>query len=99
MMPWYTPLGGSWLNRAESIQRLRKRRALAGQHPESGDQMGNGLPAVASHWNQHPTPFVWGGARRQRRIRQRDPQRRRLAGSGACVQQLPPSKNGSLHGK
>jgi hypothetical protein len=95
MMPWYTPLGGSWLNRAESIQRLLKRRALAGQHPESGDQIGNWLQAVASHWNQHPTPFVWGGARRQRRIRQR----RRLGGSGACVQPLPPSNNGSFHGK
>jgi transposase len=99
IMPLYTPLGGSWLNMAESIQRILKQRALAGQHPESGDQIGNWLQAVASHWNQHPTPFVWGGARRQRRIRQRDRQRRRLGGSGACVQQLPPSNNGSLHAK
>jgi transposase len=33
IMPLYTPLGGSWLNMAESIQRLLKRRALDGQHP------------------------------------------------------------------
>ena len=30
IMPLYTPLGGSWLNMAESIQRVLKRRALAG---------------------------------------------------------------------
>ena len=28
IMPLYTPLGGSWLNLAESIQRILKRRAL-----------------------------------------------------------------------
>jgi transposase len=30
IMPLYTPLGGSWLNMAESIQRILKRRALEG---------------------------------------------------------------------
>ena len=35
IMPLYTPVGGSWLNMAESIQRVLKRRALGGQHPES----------------------------------------------------------------
>jgi hypothetical protein len=30
IMPLYTPLGGSWLNMAESIQRILKRRALNG---------------------------------------------------------------------
>jgi hypothetical protein len=30
IMPLYTPLGSSWLNMAESIQRILKRRALAG---------------------------------------------------------------------
>ena len=40
VMPLYTPLGGSWLNMAESIQNILKRRALAGQHPESPNQMG-----------------------------------------------------------
>ena len=32
VMPLYTPLGGSWLNMAESIQRMISRRALAGQY-------------------------------------------------------------------
>ena len=31
--PLPTPLGGSWLNLAESIQRILVRRALDGQHP------------------------------------------------------------------
>ena len=30
IMPLYTPLGGSWLNMAESLQRILKRRALDG---------------------------------------------------------------------
>ena len=33
VMPLYTPLGGCWLNMAESIQRILKRRALDGAHP------------------------------------------------------------------
>ena len=33
VMPLYTPVGGSWLNMAESIQRVLKGRALDGQHP------------------------------------------------------------------
>ena len=36
IMPLYTPVGGSWLNMAESIQRILKRRALDGQHPSDG---------------------------------------------------------------
>ena len=34
VMPLYTPLSGSWLNMAESIQRILVRRALAGQTPD-----------------------------------------------------------------
>src|SRR4051794_13344029 len=33
IMPLYTPLSGSWLNMAESIQRILVRRALAGETP------------------------------------------------------------------
>ena len=33
VMPLYTPVGGSWLNMAESLQRIIVPRALAGQHP------------------------------------------------------------------
>ncbi len=35
IMPLYTPLGGSWLNMTESVQRILIRRGLAGTHPES----------------------------------------------------------------
>jgi hypothetical protein len=34
-VPLYTPVGGSWLNMAESIQRVLKRWVLAGQYPHS----------------------------------------------------------------
>jgi hypothetical protein len=30
-----TPIAGSWLNLAESVQRILARRALDGQHPET----------------------------------------------------------------
>jgi transposase len=67
IMPLYTPLGGSWLNLAEAIQRILKRRALAGQHPQSPAEIGAWFEQTAQAWNQQPTPFVWDGKRRQRR--------------------------------
>jgi hypothetical protein len=82
VMPLYTPLSGSWLNMAESIQRILKRRALAGQHPHDTDQIIAWFEAVAGHWNKAPTPFAWGGKRRRRRERQRE-RRHRVGGSGA----------------
>jgi hypothetical protein len=39
IMPLYTPLSGSWLNMAESIQRIIKRRALECQHLETADEI------------------------------------------------------------
>jgi hypothetical protein len=84
IMPLYTPLGGSWLNMAESLQRILKRRALEGQEPGSPEQIIAWLEAVAEHWNRSPTPFEWGGKRAERRRRQRD-RRHRLGGSGACT--------------
>jgi hypothetical protein len=84
IMPLYTPLSGSWLNMAESVQRLLVKRALAGQHPQSPDQLIAWLEAVARHWNTQPTPFIWGGKRRIRRQRSRH-RRHALAGSGACT--------------
>jgi len=84
VMPLYTPLGGSWLNMAESIQRILKRRALGGQHPEKTDQIIGWFEAVARHWNVAPTPFVWGGKRMERRRRQRE-RCHRVGGSGACT--------------
>jgi hypothetical protein len=82
IMPLYTPLGGSWLNLAESIQRILARRALAGQCPETPDRIIENLEAVAAHWNHAPTPFVWGGKRATRRKQARQ-RRHALAGSGA----------------
>src|SRR3954466_2453342 len=40
VMPLDTPVGGSWLNMAESIERVLKRRALDGQHPHSPAEIG-----------------------------------------------------------
>lgn len=82
IMPLYTPLGGSWLNMAESIQRILKRRALEGQHPQSPAEIIAWLEAAARGWNRAPTPFVWGGKRQARRERARQ-RRHRLGGSGA----------------
>ena len=84
VMPLYTPLGASWLNMAESVQRILKRRALDGQHPRTPEEIIEGLEAAARGWNAAPTPFVWGGERRARRRRGRE-RRHRLGGSGACT--------------
>ncbi len=39
VMPLYTPLGGSWLNVAESVQRIIVPRALTGQHPKNAREI------------------------------------------------------------
>lgn len=87
IMPLYTPLGGSWLNMAESIQRILKRRALEGQHPSDTGQIIAWFEAVARHWNQAPTPFVWAGKRKHRRDRQRE-RRHRVGSSGAYTRRV-----------
>ena len=84
ILPLYTPLGGSWLNMAESIQRILKRRALDGQHPTDTEQIIAWFEAVARAWNRDPTPFEWGGKRAARRQRARE-RRHALGGSGACT--------------
>ena len=81
-MPLYTPIGGSWLNMAESVQRIIVPRALAGQHPTSAQQIISWLEQTVAGWNTKPTPFVWNGKRRRRRERAR---LRRLGGSGAAL--------------
>ena len=85
VMPLYTPVGGSWLNMAESIERVLKRRALDGQHPHSPAEIGSWFEQTAQRWNEQPTPFVWNGKRRQRRCRSGGDQTHRLGGSGACT--------------
>ena len=92
VMPLYTPLGGSWLNMAESIQRILKRRALDGQHPRTPEDIIAWLEAVARGWNRAPPPFAWGGTRRARRERARR-RRHRVGGSGAYTRRpLPRSQ-------
>ena len=83
VLPLWTPIAGSWLNLAESLQRILARRALAGQHPESTDDLKAWLAASVRGWNADPTPFEWGGKRAARRQRARE--RHRLGGSGGCT--------------
>jgi transposase len=82
IMPLYTPLGGSWLNMAEAIQRILKRRALNGQQPQSPEEIGVWFEQTARGWNRQPTPFIWNGKRRQRR-RRVGGGRHRLGGTAA----------------
>jgi len=84
IMLLYTPLGASWLNMAESMQRILKRRGLEGTHPQTPAEIMAGLEAAARGWNQEPTPFEWGGKRAARRERSRQ-RRHALGGSGACT--------------
>jgi hypothetical protein len=104
--PLPTPLGGSWLNLAESIQRILVRRALDGQHPASAAEIMTWLSETVTGWNAAPTPFEWGGKRAARRQRARE-RRHALGGSGGYTRRpLPrhhrpryalPSPNGNVH--
>ena len=85
IMPLFTPIKGSWLNMAESVQRIIVRRGLDGTHPTSPTEIITSLEGAATGWNKMPTPFVWGGTRRARRERAR---LRRLGGSGAMIHPL-----------
>ncbi len=82
VMPLYTPLSGSWLNMAESAQRIICGRALNGQHPQSAADLITWLEDTVAGWNSAPTPFVWDGKRRERRTRAKQ---RRLGGSAAVA--------------
>lgn len=84
VLPLYTPLSGSWLNMAESLQRIVCGRALAGQHPQSQDDLLTWLDDAVAGWNAAPTCFAWGGKRQERRQRARA---RRLGGSAALQAQ------------
>jgi len=83
ILPLYTPLSGSWLNMAESVQRIIVRRALDGQHPQSSAETIGWLEETVAGWNAEPTPFVWEGKRWERRHRARH---RLLGGSAATLQ-------------
>ena len=88
--PLYTPLGGSWLNMAESVQRILVRRALEGQHPASAEEVMAWLAARSPGWNADPTPFAWGGKRAARRQRARE-RRHALGGSGGYTRRPIPA--------
>jgi hypothetical protein len=94
--PLYTPLGGSWLNMAESIQRILTRRALAGQHPQTPNEIIAWLEATARGWNRAPTPFTWAGKRQARRDRAHA-RRHRIGGSGACTRRPLDPRKGPWH--
>src|SRR5262249_35798469 len=61
IMPLYTPLGGSWLNMAESIQRLLKGRALEGHHPRNPEEAIAWLEGGARGWKRRPPTFILEG--------------------------------------
>jgi hypothetical protein len=82
-----TPLGGSWLNLAEAIQRILVRRALDGQHPASAREIMTWLTDQVTGWNADPTPFCWGGKRAARRQRARE--RRHALGGAAGYTRRP----------
>ena len=50
----YTPIAGSWLNMAESLQRILVRRALAGQHPTTAVPLMDWLAQAVRGWNTRP---------------------------------------------
>ena len=56
VMPLCTPLSGSWLNMAESVQRILIGRALSGQHPTStAVEVITWLEETVAGWNAAPT--------------------------------------------
>jgi transposase len=93
IMPLDTPLGGSWLNMAEAIQRILKRRTLEGQHPQSPAEIGAWFEQTARAWNQQPTPFLRNGKRRRRRRKRRG--EGHAAGGSAAHTQHPLSAHRS----
>ncbi len=87
ILPLYTPLAGSWLHLAEALQRILVGRALAGQHPRTAAGLIRWLEEAVAGGNAAPTPFVWGGKRRERRQRARQ---RRLGGAAAALAEHQP---------
>ncbi len=76
---------------AESVQRIIKRRALAGHHVYDVEILKDWFPDTIEGWNRHPTPFIWGGKRHARRDRAYA-RRHRLGGSGATTRSVLPQR-------
>jgi hypothetical protein len=77
---------------AESIQRILKRRALGGQHPQTPEQIGEWFGQTANAWNRHPTPFTWHGKRWQRRRPRTGDRCHRVGGSAAYANRPVPRR-------
>ena len=86
-----TPNAGSWLNMAESVQRIIKRRALQGYHVYDVEILKDWFRETIEGWNRRPTPFIWGGKRHARRDRAYA-RRHRLGGSGAMTRYILPQR-------
>jgi hypothetical protein len=71
IVPLYTPLGGSWLNVAESMQCILVRRALSSQDPPTPQQIIEWSEQAVAGWNQNPPPFVRNGKHRKRALLKR----------------------------
>lgn len=87
----YTPCAGSWLNMAESVQRIIIRRTLEGHHVYDVEILKDWLRDAIEGWNRHPTPLIWGGKRHARRDRAYA-RRHRQGGSGATTQYVVPRR-------
>ncbi|MER2528816.1 MAG: hypothetical protein ABTR07_12885 [Candidatus Competibacter denitrificans] len=96
--PLYTPVSGSWLTMAESIQRILAGRALAGQHPTRPEQLIQWVEAVARGWNVAPTSFAWGGKRALRRQQARGRQQARERRYPLVTHQPIPHQGIDSHG-
>ena len=53
ILPLYTPIAGSWLNMAESVQRILVHRALTGHHPHTVGELMAWLAATV-RVTEHP---------------------------------------------
>ena len=91
-----TPNASSWLNMAESVQRIIKGRELAGQHVYDVEILKDWFRDTIVARNRHPTPFIWGGKRHARRDRA-CARRHRLGGSGATTTYILPRRIRSAH--
>ena len=82
ILPLYTPLGGSWLNMAESMQRILFQRGLAGSVSRVDHRNYLFVGSRCSRLEPGTNIFRVGGKRAARRQRSRQ-RRHALGGSGA----------------
>lgn len=91
IMPLYTPLGGSWLNMAEAIQRLLKRRALDGQQPHSPAEIGTWFEQTGLEPTAYAVRVAWQASATAAQTARRRPPRRWLRGSDQASAAAPPA--------